>query len=331
MPERTITLFDPVLGLVSGSGDATLTLQDNDDGFFEVPDQSGNNQTALLDGDVVTINSITSALGAQLVVAIVDGAQVELSLTPVRVVVEAGLIDESYIYFPGLPEGAEIILGASVPLVFPDDVAIPLCLAHDTLIRTPHGLRQIGDIRPGDLVDTVDGGAQTVVWIGTRQIDFETMPEMQKHRPVLIRRNAFGDGRPYRDLVVSPQHSIVFDSWEASYLTGVEEAMAPAKALVNGSSVVKLHDCEKVTYCHLLFDRHHVIWAHGMPVESLFLGDLAVDTIKQESRDELRAIFPNLAKAQGNFRQRARTRMTTPEAALMMHAFGMQQKSAWRA
>ncbi|WP_172975887.1 Hint domain-containing protein [Sulfitobacter sp. THAF37] len=308
-----------------------MTLQDDDDAFFEVPDQTGDNQTATLDGTEVTINSIQTALGAQLITVLDGGVEVQLSLTPVRVTVETGLFDTSYIYFPDLPEGAEITVGLSLSVLFPNDYDVPLCLAHDTLVRTPGGLRQIGDIRHGDLVDTVDEGPQDVKWVGLRDIDFNRMPEMRKHRPILIRKGAFGDGHPYRDLVVSPQHAIVFDSWEAAYLTGTEESMVPARALVNGTSVVQMHDCERVTYCHLLFDRHQVIWAHGMPVESLYLGDLAVDTIRYENRQELHDVFPDLAQVQNRFKQRARPRMKSPEAAVLMHAFAMQHNTTWRA
>ncbi|WP_226782485.1 Hint domain-containing protein [Oceaniglobus trochenteri] len=317
MPSKSIILYDPVLGLVSGPGDALLTLQDVDDKFFEIPDQTGNNQSAELDGNPVTINAIEQAIGPQLIVAKVGGVSVNLSLTPVRITVESGLIDDTYIYFPGLPDGAEILVGVSVPLLFPNDVAVPLCLAGDTLVRTAEGLRPIREIRPGDQVHTLDGGLQTVCWTGRQHVDFVHCPEMQKHLPIMIRKDAFGEGRPFCDLTVSPQHSVMFDGWEVDYFTGEEEVLAIAKSLVNGKSVVRLEDCAEIEYCHILFEQHHVIWAHGLPVESLFLGDLATDSLLTHKREELLDIFPNVAAMKKSFPQRVRARIKSFEIAAM--------------
>jgi hypothetical protein len=101
------------------------------------------------------VNAIEEAVGVQLVTALVGGVQVQLELTPVRITIEAGLLDDQFIFFPGLPEGADILVGLSVPLLFPSDVDVPLCLAADTLIRTPDGLRPAREIKAGDLVETV--------------------------------------------------------------------------------------------------------------------------------------------------------------------------------
>lgn len=318
MPSRTITLFSPLLGLVSGTGSDSLTLTDADDKFFELPDQTGNNQAAFLNGSPVTINAIEQAVGPQLVVALVGGVQVSLSLIPVRITIEDGLFDDSYIYFPGLPDGAKIVVGLSVPLLFPSDVSIPLCLAADTLLRTREGLKPIGEIVPGEEVMTLDGGAQMVRWVGRQYVDFAHNPEMREHLPIMIKKNAFGEGKPFRDLTLSPQHAVMFDGWEASYFTGEDEALAIAKALVNGRSVVRIEDCDAIDYCHILFDQHHVIWAHGLPVESLFLGDLAADKLLAQKRRELLDIFPDLTDMNKRFEHRARARIKTFEVAAML-------------
>lgn len=320
MPARTITLYRPVLGLVSGTGSDSLTLTDVDDNFFEVPDQTGNNQTALLNGLPRTINSIEQAIGPQLIVAAIGGVQVNLSLTPVRITVESGLIDTSFIYFPGLPDDANILVGLSVPLIWPTDISIPLCLAADTLLRTTGGLKTIGEIAVGDEVLTMDMGPQVVRWVGRRHVDFVRYPLMQRHAPIMIKKDAFGAGKPFRDLTLSPQHCVLFEGWEAEYFTGEDEAFAVAKALVNGKSVVQLNDCPEIDYCHILLDEHHVIWAHGLPVESLFLGDLAADDLLGHKREELLELFPSLADIGNRFRHRARVRVKSIEVAVMMDA-----------
>ncbi|GHA40722.1 hypothetical protein GCM10008927_01190 [Amylibacter ulvae] len=317
MPDSTITLFDPFLGLVSGSGDATMLLTDSDDDMFDLPDQTGDNQAAYLDGLSVTVNDIEQAIGPQLVVAMVDGLQVELSLTPIRITVEDGFFDKSYVYFPGLPEGAEILIGLSLPLLFPLDGQIPLCLCSKTLLKTDRGLKPIGEICVGDMVATLDNGHQAVRWVGKQCVDFMNNPEMQNHTPILIQKNAFGENRPFQELILSPQHAVMLDGWEPLVFTGQDEVFASAKSLVNETSVCNLPDCTEIEYCHILFDQHHVIWAQGLTVESLFLGDLAKDHILHQKRAELLSVFPDLDALRKNFKQRARSKVKPYEVAAM--------------
>ena len=318
MPSKTITLYDPVFGLVAGHGDASLTVSDADDRFFEIPDQTGNNQTAFLNGSPVTINAIEQAIGPQVIIALVGGIEVSLSLVPVRITVESGFFDDTYIYFPGLPEGANILVGLSVPLLFPSDVAIPLCLGAETLLKTETGLKAIGEIQPGDLVLTLDDGPQEVLWIGKQRVNFVTNPEMSEHKPILIKKDAFGEGKPFKDLTVSPQHAVMFAGWEAAYFTGEEEIFAVAKSLVNGRTVLQIEDCAEVDYCHILFGDHQVIWAQGLTVESLFLGDLALDSLMEHKRAELLAVFPNIGDVEQRFLHRARAKAKSYEIAAML-------------
>ncbi|MBY8974333.1 Hint domain-containing protein [Rhodobacteraceae bacterium NNCM2] len=52
-----------------------------------------------------------------------------------------------------------------------------------------------------------------------------------------------------------------------------------------------------MTYIHLLFDRHEIIWAEGLPCESLHPGEEALSGMDRAARDEVLAIFPELAAA----------------------------------
>lgn len=52
-----------------------------------------------------------------------------------------------------------------------------------------------------------------------------------------------------------------------------------------------------VTYYHLLFDAHEIIYANGCEAESLFTGQEALKAVGEEGRNEIREIFPELMNA----------------------------------
>lgn len=48
------------------------------------------------------------------------------------------------------------------------------------------------------------------------------------------------------------------------------------------------------TYCHILFDRHHLVQAAGLWSESLYPGDMTLQTVHPAARMEIQALFPDL-------------------------------------
>ena len=88
----------------------------------------------------------------------------------------------------------------------PDPLAGPPCYAPGTLIDTPEGPRAVETLQPGDLVNTLDHGAQPIRWTRSGEHPLENLEVEDK--PVLIGAGALGNGRPAQDLIVSPQHRI---------------------------------------------------------------------------------------------------------------------------
>lgn len=314
MATSTYTLFTPILAIGSGSG--ILSVADTNDGFFEVPDSVAGGQTAQIDGLPVTIKSISAALGPQLVVALIDGISVNLSLTPIQIVVEDGLFDDVYILYPGLPPGAHVI-SITLPLLFPDPVGLPVCLTIDTRVMTEHGLISAADLRPGDRMMTQDHGLQPIRWIGTQSLEFRDQPLTQKFRPIQFEPNALGEGMPATRLTVSPQHAMLLRSPHAMLLFGESEVLVAAKHLVNGTSIRVDHDCSEIIYCHILLDMHAIILAEGAEVESLYLGDGAMRSVGAEARAEIYAIFPDLRDHAAQKMQRARILLREYEARVL--------------
>lgn len=161
------------------------------------------------------------------------------------------------------------------------------CFVAGTLIDTASGPRAIETLRPGDLVRTLDHGMQPLRWIGTR-----TVSGMGHFAPVRIAAGAIGNDHV---LQVSQQHRMLLRGWQAELMTGAAEVFAAAKHLVNGDTIC-LNPSPTVTYTHIAFDAHEIVFAAGIPSESLFLGPVALDTLGPAARGELLAIFPELAQ-----------------------------------
>ena len=183
-----------------------------------------------------------------------------------------------------------------------------ICFAQGALIRTPQGDVRIEDLRPDDLVDTLDNGLQPVRWIGRR-----TVPGRGCFAPILIRKGVFG---ATSDLLVSPQHRILLNHPRAAILVGEDEVLAPAKHL-SAHDGVSVSECHEVTYFHLLLDRHEIIFANGVTSESLHPGAEAMDGLAQNAREEILSLFPELAITPSSYGAMARMVLKGFEADLM--------------
>lgn len=179
-----------------------------------------------------------------------------------------------------------------------DDVTITIngviCFCAGTLIDTPDGPRRIEMLRLGDLVRTMDGPAQPIRWIGRREVSPQMRQANPKLHPVRISAGSLGAGLPKRDLLVSRQHRILFQSEVAMRMFGVSEVLIPAIKLTSTPGIYVDDGVQDVTYMHLLFDRHEVIFAEGAPAESLFTGPEAYKALSPDAQEEIRTLFPDL-------------------------------------
>ncbi|MWD29517.1 type I secretion protein [Aquicoccus sp. SCR17] len=161
-----------------------------------------------------------------------------------------------------------------------------ICFTPGTMILTPTGERPVESLRPGDLIMTRDAGAQPLRWTGRRRV-----PAEGNLAPVRLEPAALQGAR--RALAVSPQHRFLLTGYRAELLFGEPEVLIPAKHLIDGRHVTQEAGGE-VTYLHLMFDRHHVIYAEGAPTESFHLADMGLDAITPRQREEIFALFPHL-------------------------------------
>ncbi len=183
------------------------------------------------------------------------------------------------------------------------------CFVAGTLIRTPHGERLVEDLMPGDLVDTRDDGPQPIRWIGSRSV--EAADDMA---PIVIRENTFGR---HGQVMVSPQHRILVRDSLAELLFGEGEVLVAAKDLVNDHSVRRCPGGE-VTYVHLMFDRHQLIFSDGLETESFLPGPQTTSVLEQPVVEEICKIFPELDPLTGEgYSPAARLTLKRYEAQLL--------------
>ncbi|MCF3974777.1 Hint domain-containing protein [Paracoccus salsus] len=168
-----------------------------------------------------------------------------------------------------------------------------VCFVAGTMIATPAGPRPVEDLREGDLVETVDHGAQPLRWVGSRSLDVRGSESLQ---PVRIRAGALGPGVPQADLLVSPQHRVLVRSAIAQRMFGTDEVLVAAKQLLVLPGIEVVEDAAEVIYVHLLLERHELVFSNGAVTETLFTGAQALKSVPESARAEILELFPQLAE-----------------------------------
>ena len=141
----------------------------------------------------------------------------------------------------------------------------------------------------GDRVLTRDHGAQEIRWVGKA-----TLRAKGAFAPVVIAAGTLGN---QSDLIVSPHHRIFIYQRGPKRLGGTAELLVQAKHLVDGERVTR-REGGFVDYHSLVFDRHEIIYAEGIPAESLLVTEATVSLLPPDLSREVRARFPGLSQTQ---------------------------------
>jgi len=185
--------------------------------------------------------------------------------------VPATLFDDSFVnpapagHRPRPPVAEEDALPAietNAPVTVP-----PPCLTRDTRVQTPDGPRPVRELRPGDLVNTLDLGLQQVMQVDRLHLGRQDLLDDTALRPVLIRRGALGKGLPRRDLRVSGTQPVLISSPRLTRLHGASSVLIPALALVNGIDVVIADPHRGWSFYRLSLARPDMLLAEGCALE----------------------------------------------------------------
>ena len=269
--------------LDGGQGDDQLTGGDGDDVFVysgghdTITDFNAGN-TGPLDDDDTTNNDF------------IDLSGYYDKIFDLRADYEDnGILDQSnfettdYTYNSKFEDGSLKFIGVQAQHFTYDNTGV-VCFGKGTAIRTPRGDVLVEDLRVGDLVTTMDNGPQKIRWINTRSYDAGQMQKGSHLHPVLIKRGTFG---AERDLLVSQQHGVLVGQSGDSF--------ARAKHLADAAKGVRIAKGKKsVTYVHLMFDDHQVIFAENVPSESFYPGPMALTQMSKPHRAAFSKVLPAL-------------------------------------
>ncbi|SLN28687.1 hypothetical protein PSA7680_01308 [Pseudoruegeria aquimaris] len=199
--------------------------------------------------------------------------------------------------------------GGNTDTAFVSLTTVP-CFVAGSLIKTVEGDVPVERLRPGDRVMTRDHGPQPVRWVGiSRRV------ARGKDAPVVFEAGALGS---HERLAVSPNHRMLVVSSDAQLLFGEREVLVKAKHLVNGSSIHIAESDAQITYVHLLFDRHEIVWANGAQSESYHPGRETMDGFDPETRAEILRLMPSHDSLTGyGYGPTARASLRSYEARLL--------------
>lgn len=161
-----------------------------------------------------------------------------------------------------------------------------VCFAAGTRVETPDGPKRVERLQVGDMVLTRDHGPQTVRWVANRHV-----PGQGPNAPVRIPVGALGNDRIVE---LSPQHRVMVAGPKIDLYFNTPEVLVRAKDLVgvNGISYVRRPVAH---YVHFACDRHEVVTAHNMPIETFYPGPEARSILGQGAFDHFTDAVGGLA------------------------------------
>lgn len=219
----------------------------------------------------------------------VDGS--EITYTGATII----LSDGTFLFTPLDPSPNKILYdgfyaGGTTTDTLVDSIPIanmePVCFTVGTLIQTPTGSVPVETLRIGDLVITADHGPVPLRSVCMRTYSAAALTSHNNALPIRISKGALGNGLPNRDLLVSPQHRVLLHSRIIKRMYGVPEILAPAVQLTRMKGIERVTS-SSVTYVHLVFSAHQVIFAEGAPAESLLLGPQIHENLSQNDIQRL--------------------------------------------
>lgn len=192
-----------------------------------------------------------------------------------------------------------------------------ICFVPGTRLLTPEGHVLVEDLQEGDEIQTKDGGAQPIRWIGKKRMTGARLYAMPHLRPVRIKAGAMGQGEPDGDLLVSPDHKVLLSGERAQALFNTSEVLVAARDLIDDRSVMHVHGLKEVTYIHLALDAHHIVWANGTETESFHPASSAPNAVAEDQLERLHDYFPDVAKDPFLYGDFARRSLSRSEAAIL--------------
>ena len=166
-----------------------------------------------------------------------------------------------------------------------------VCFAAGTLILTPRGEIPIEYLRAGDLVQTRDNGIKPVVWAGSCKLDEMTLARAPYLKPISL---SHGLLKTESRMLVSPLHGVVMKRRNGDeYLVRAMDL-----ACMPGGKARVAEGVKQVTYVHIMFDQHEIMFANAAPSESFYPTADTLKAMDQSKSAELISLFPTLSQTE---------------------------------
>lgn len=213
--------------------------------------------------------------GDQITVAVVEtaGAIYAMPLTPLRRAMEYTLIRCA-----PAQESLRLV-----------DLACASFVRGTMITRADGALAPIEALMPGDMILTRDHGPQPLRWIGQA-----TLRAHGSFAPVVIGAGVLGN---HGALSVSQHHRMFLYQRGSARMAPRAEVLLQARYLVDGVRV-SLRTGGFVDYISLVFDQHEIIYAEGIPVESLLVSEATVARLPDALAADLMRNAPDLQQRQ---------------------------------
>ena len=191
-------------------------------------------------GNYIAVNANVTATLVGNTIALSDGATIRLGGT--------------------LPGGIRVVTATDATLGGTDVFLTTVCYAAGTRLLTDRGEVEVERIAEGMRLITLRGEeriAMPVTWVGKMRVRLAQHARPASAAPIRIRRHAFAENVPHRDLLVSPDHCLFADG-----------RLFVARCLVNGMTIAQDFSLPTVDYYHIETERHAVVLAEGLPAET---------------------------------------------------------------
>lgn len=188
-------------------------------------------------------------------------------------------------------------------------------LARGSVIATEAGPVAVEDLVPGMRALTAEGGVQTITWVGSMVLYPNSAPggaTLGGSEPVALTRitaEAFGEGRPASDIVLGPRARLCLRDRRLKRATGLDVAFVPARAFIDGVSVIEVMPAAPVTLYHLILERHGALKLAGLEIEAFHPGEGVERMIEPRMLSLFAAQFPQLERL-ADFGKLAHPRLT---------------------
>ena len=168
-----------------------------------------------------------------------------------------------------LSDGSTIIGQRKIPTTPLFDQAFG-AFAQGTRFLSPNGYISVEDLRPGDQLNTADGGQETVTWIGSATFSPNDLGD--RMRLTRVMSDSFGVNRPQSFVSFGSAARVLQTPADLRGVTGDKKLMTTASRFVDGVNVIEVTPPTPTRLFHIGMRTHSVLISDGLEVESYHPG-----------------------------------------------------------